>query len=186
MKKYSDKFKARMVSRMLGERRISANILSQEVGISQPTLSRWLKDAGTIVGVTDKKKSTPTGKSPEAWSPQEKLQAISESAGIADADLGAWLRRNGLKEEHLRQWREQALSGIAARPSRVNLDDRKKVQTLEKELTRKDKALAETAALLVLQGKMQALWAVEDDATRQSNAELSSRALRRRKQRGRP
>ena len=185
MKKYSEKFKARMVSRMLGERRISAGILSEEVGIPQPTLSRWLRDAGTIADVSDSKKEAPTGKSPEGWSPQEKLQAVMESAGVAEADLGVWLRRRGLKEEHLRQWRAQALSGIAARPSRANAEDRKKVQTLEKELTRKDRALAETAALLVLQGKMQALWAVEDDATRQTSAEPSSRALRRRKQRGR-
>lgn len=170
---------------MLGERRISANILSQEVGVSQPTLSRWLKDAGTIAGVSESNKEAPNAKRPEDWSPQEKLQAVMESAAVADVDLGVWLRRKGLKEEHLRQWRAQALSGIAARPSRANTEDRKKVQSLEKELTRKDKALAETAALLVLQGKMQALWAVEDDATRQTSAEPSSRALRRRKQRGR-
>ena len=185
MKKYSDKFKARMVSRMLGERRISANVLSQEVGISQSTLSRWLRDAGTIADVSDSKKEAPPDRSPTDWSPQEKLQAVMDSAGVSESELGVWLRRKGLKEEHLRQWREQALSGIAARPMRANVEDRKKLQTLEKELVRKDKALAETAALLVLQGKVQALWAEEDDATRQSSAEPSSRALRRRKQRER-
>ena len=67
---------------------------------------------------------------------------------------------------------ERAGSVFAPRTAR---EDRRKVQTLEKELRRKDKALAETAALLVLQGKMQALWADEDDATRQNSDESSSK-----------
>ena len=111
-----------------------------------------------------------------------------EAAAIPDEDLGVWLRSKGLKEEQLRQWRELALSGIAgrqARPTRANSDDRKKVESLERELKRKDKALAETAALLVLQGKVQALWAEEDDATRQSNDEPSSKGSRKPKPQGR-
>jgi len=59
------------------------------------------------------------------------------------------------------------------------------LEDLERELKRKDKALAETAALLVLQGKMQALWAAEDDATRPSSDESSSRTSRKRKPQGR-
>jgi hypothetical protein len=86
---------------------------------------------------------------------------------------------------HLRQWRDTALSGFSTRPSRAGREERKRVKELERELKRKDKALAETAALLVLQGKMQALWADEDDPTRQTNEEPSSRASRRRKKRGR-
>ena len=101
---------------------------------------------------------------------------------MEDADLGMWLRRKGLKEEHLRQWREL---GIGARPQRANAEERKRIKQLERELKRKEKALAETAALLVLQGKMEALWAEEDDSTRQSSDEPSSRTSRKRKQRGR-
>ena len=128
--------------------------------------------------------SEPT-KRPEDWSAEEKLSAVMEASGIADADLGVWLRRKGLKEAHLRQWRETALTAFSTRPSRVGSEERKRVKELERELKRKDKALAETAALLVLQGKVQALWAEEDDATRQPSDEPSSRASRRRRRRGR-
>jgi transposase-like protein len=183
-KQYSEKFKARMVERMLGARRLSANALSKEVGIGQPTLSRWLREAGRLEVVKDEKDEKAPGLRPEDWSPQEKLRAVMEAAAVAEDELGVWLRRNGLKEEHLRQWREtlmeRAGSVFAPRTARDDREDRRKVQTLEKELKRKDKALAETAALLVLQGKMQALWADEDDATRQSSDEPSSKGSRKR------
>jgi transposase-like protein len=139
--------------------------------------------AGSVADVNNDEKEIP--RRPEDWSPQEKLEAVMEAEGVAEAELGAWLRRRGLKAEHLRQWRETALSGFGARGVRVGSGDRKRIKELEKELKRKDKALAETAALLVLQGKMQALWAEEDDATRQQSDEPSSRASRRRNKRGR-
>ena len=184
-RKFSERFKARMVGRMSGPRGITANALSKEVGIHQSTLSRWLRAAGSVASVSDSNDEKETPRRPEDWSPQEKLEAVMEATGVAEADLGVWLRRSGLKEQHLQQWRELALSGFSARPSRGNAEERRKIQSLEKELKRKDKALAETAALLVLQGKMEALWVAEDDATRQSSDEPSSRASRKRNKRGR-
>lgn len=187
-KQYSERFKARMVERMLGERRVSANALSKEVGVGQPTLSRWLREAGRLEPVSDRKEEKEPVRRPEDWSPHEKLEAVLEAAAISGEQLGVWLRRKGLKEEHLRQWREvlaeRAGSVFAPRAPRVDAEERRKVQALEKELKRKDKALAETAALLVLQGKMQALWGEEDDTTRQSSDEPSSKASRKRPQRG--
>lgn len=185
-KRYSDKFKSRMIQRMTGRRRMSACALSKEVGVAQPTLSLWLREAGSLRAVKDdEKKRTPPARRAEDWPAHEKLAAVMESESIAEADLGVWLRRRGLKEEHLRQWRESALSGVAARPPRASSESRKRVKDLERQLKRKDKALAETAALLVLQGKMEALWAEEDDATRQTSDEPSSRTSRKRTRRGR-
>jgi transposase len=183
-KQYSEKFKARMVGKMLGEQGLSANALSKEVGVGQPTLSRWLREAGRFDLVTNHDDETPPERRPEDWSAREKLNAVIEAAGVPEAELGVWLRRKGIKEEHLRQWRELAMSGFSERPSRTSREERRRVEKLEKELKRKDKALAETAALLVLQGKMQALWAEEDDATRQTSDEPSSEASRKRRQRG--
>lgn len=185
MKRYSEGFKARMVGRMTGPGKVSAGALSREVGVPQPTLSLWLKAASRVSVVKDDETTKPRARRPEDWTPEEKLAAVTEAAALSDADLGAWLRRKGLTEEHLRQWRDTALSGLGARPSRASSEDRRRVKELERELQRKDKALAETAALLVLQGKMQALWAEKDDPTRQTSDEPSSRASRRRKQQGR-
>lgn len=163
---------------------MSASALSKEVGIGQPTLSRWLKEASRVGVVNDSDDEHRTDRRPEDWSPKEKLRAVVEAAEISESELGVWLRRKGLKEEHLRQWRELAMSALSERPTRASSAERKRVEKLEKELKRKDKALAETAALLVLQGKMQALWAEEDDATRPTSDEASSKGSRRQRRRG--
>jgi hypothetical protein len=155
-------------------------------------LSLWLKAAGSVAAVSDPDSSDeakPKAKRPEDWPPRKKLEALMEAESVSDGDLGAWLRRKGLTEEHLRQWREaledRASAVFSPREPRENAETRRRVRELERELKRKEKALAETAALLVLQGKMQALWAEEDDATRQSSDEPSSRTSRKRKKRGR-
>lgn len=190
-REYSEKFKARTVSRLVGPRKISANELSKEIGVSQPTLSRWLREAGGKVSVVkdDEHEDETSQRRPDDWTPQEKLKAVMDAEAVDDASLGSWLRRKGIKEEHLRQWRatltERAADVFAPREPRVNAESRKRLKELERELQRKDKALAETAALLVLQGKMQALWAEEDDATGQNNDGPFSSTSRKRNRPGR-
>jgi transposase len=189
VKQYSESFKQRMIQRMVGPGRVSANALSKEVGVAQCTLSLWLKSAGRVSAVSDDEEPRPQAKRAEDWTPQRKLAAVMEAARLSDAELGAWLRRKGLTEEHLRQWREaleeRASAVFAPNEPRASAESRRRVQELERELRRKDKALAETAALLVLQGKVQALWGEEGDPTRQSSDEPSSRASRKHKKRGR-
>jgi transposase len=188
-KQYSDSFKQRMIQRLVGPGRVTASALSEEVGVGQPTLSRWLRAAGRVSVVSDDEEQRPKAKRPEDWTPQQKLTAVMEAARLSDTELGAWLRRKGLTEEHLRQWREaleeRASAVFEPREPRVSAENRRRVLELERELKRKDKALAETAALLVLQGKMQALWAEEDAPTRQSSDEPSSPASRKPKKQGR-
>lgn len=174
---------------MVGRGGVSASALSKEVGVAQPTLSQWLRSAGRVSVVSDDEEPKANVKRPEDWSPQKKLAAVMASARLGEAELGAWLRREGLTEEHLRQWRdaleERASAVFEPREPRVSAESRKRVLELERELKRKDKALAETAALLVLQGKVQALWAGEDAPTRQSSDEPSLPASRKPKKRGR-
>src|SRR5690606_23314691 len=139
--RYSEKFKARMVQRMVGPGRLSANALSKEVGVAQPTLSLWLRQAGNLRRVTADDEARPPARRPEDWSPREKLAAVLEAEGISEAALGGWLRRRGLKEEHLRQWREaldeRAGAVFAPREPRAVAETRKRVKELERELKRK-------------------------------------------------
>jgi transposase-like protein len=104
---------------------------------------------------------------PEDWSAAERLRVIAQASLLSEAELGAFLRREGLHEETLQQWRASALEGLS--PERVSRSREKatakQVRELERQLRRKDKALAETAALLVLQKKVQAIWGDEDDST---------------------
>ena len=80
-----------------------------------------------------------------------------EASSLDDEQLGAFLRSKGLHQTHLDQWRSQMLNGLLNGPSkkksREKTVDAKRIRALEKELNRKDKALAETAALLVLKKK---------------------------------
>ena len=112
-------------------------------------------------------------KTPNEWSAEEKLKAVLEASSLSDEQLGAFLRSKGIHETHLEQWRTLMLGGLdngrsARKPPRHKVDV-KRIRSLEKELRRKDKALAETAALLVLKKKVHQIWADEDDNTARRN-----------------
>src|SRR5262249_20394073 len=153
---YSEAFKSKMIQRMCGPSARSANDLAQEVGVPQTTLSRWLRNARTVGGMPKPRKPRPevqnrSPRRPEDWTPEEKLQAVLEASKLSDAELGEFLRREGLHEAVLAEWRVSAfgaLSGPAKAAS--NAKEQRRIRELEKELRRKDKALAEAAALLVL------------------------------------
>lgn len=162
-----------MVQRMAGPEGVSATRLSREVGVSQATLSRWLRQAPTLRRMAKDKDKTSKDPSagPRTWSWERKLEAVVEASRLRDEELGAFLRRQGLHEAQLVEWREQvrtALTAKARRGRRASPEVRR-IQGLEKELHRKDKALAEVTALLALSKKVQELWGDEDDATRTRN-----------------
>jgi transposase-like protein len=112
-------------------------------------------------------------KSPRAWSPAEKLKLVAKAEGLSGPELGALLRQEGVHEAQLQEWRraaEEALSPNAqSKPSPQQAQQAKRLKELERELARKDKALAETAALLVLKKKVEAIWGDEDDSTPEKN-----------------
>ena len=164
MPTYSEAFKSKMVQRMTGREGRSAMSLSGETGVSQSSLSKWLREA-KVRPMADEQKPPKREKRPEDWTAAEKLAAVMEASRLSDAELGEFLRRNGLHEAHLTQWRQAALEALGgAKPSRVPSESRR-VRELEKEVQRKDKALAEAAALLVLQKKVRAIWGDGDDDT---------------------
>lgn len=161
---YTEKFRSRMIARMVGPGRATASALAKEVGVSQATLSRWLREAKeTDVAA----KSDDGSRGNKEWTPAGKLQALIDTAAMSEEQLGSWLRRNGLHSSDLEAWRQEATQGLSnkqQKSGRASAEGRK-IRELEKALRRKDKALAETAALLVLSKKVQALWADEDDDT---------------------
>jgi len=166
---YSEKFKSRMVAKLVGPHAVSASILAGEVGISQPTLSRWVREARTVSSMA-KKSRRPSEKArprrPQDWSPEEKLRVVVESRGLSDEDLGAFLRKEGLHQAQLEEWTATARSSLSARKGAKKASaESKRIRELERELRRKEKALAEAAALLVLKKRAQAIWGDEDDDT---------------------
>ena len=173
---YPEPFKQKMVLKMSGPAAISANELSEEVGVSQTSLSKWLREAGGDNAVAKKmngkSSKTKAGKRPQDWTAEEKLGAVLEAVSLSEQELGEYLRRKGLHEVHLEQWRrrvtEAATEALQRKSSRKKVSaEAKRVRQLERELRRKEKALAETAALLVLKKKAAAIWGSgdEDDST---------------------
>jgi transposase-like protein len=161
---YPAAFKAAMVRRMMEPNRVPTAELAAEVGVDKSTLSRWVREAGTTDSMSTTRKTT--GGRPDDRTADEKLQLVLEASLLTDEELGEFLRRNGLHEADLERWREEALAGLGdRRQGRRRAADTKRIRELEREVRRKDKALAEAAALLVLQKKAQAIWGAGDDDT---------------------
>ena len=78
-----------------------------------------------------------------------------------DEQVSSYCRENGIYPHHLKEWKSEFLSNNQG-PEAVSRQEQKKLKQenkrLQKELNRKDRALSETAALLVLSKKCQAIW----------------------------
>lgn len=164
---YSDSFRTKLVQKMLLPNARPVSALARETGVAEWTLYRWKKEA-TLRGVTARRtddNEPPTPPTPER-SAEEKLALVLEAAAVPEAELGEFLRRKGLHAAQLAEWRAQALSGLdGRRAKKAAAEEARRVRELERELRRKEKALAEAAALLVLKKKAQEIWGDEDDDT---------------------
>ncbi len=172
---YSKAFRTLIVQKMTSPDRPDVVALAEEVGVPRSTLYRWVADAGKLIPQivvktppkTNYKQRPIVMKRPQDWSAEKKLAAVLDAAALSEEELGSFLRSKGLHEAQLQEWHELMLTGL--NPASVQRSkkktDTKRVRELEKELRRKDKALAETAALLVLKKKAQAIWGDEDDDT---------------------
>ena len=169
--RYSEAFKSKIVEKLLRPDGPSASATATEVGVSQSTLSRWVRDAVTLSGVT--KKKIKGQKKKQRRSAEEKLRIVVQASELSGEELGAFMRREGVHTQQLQRWTEtsrKALAGAQASEARRQADrDRKRIRELERELRRKDKALAESAALLWLKKKAQDIWGDEDDDTPSKN-----------------
>jgi transposase len=149
---------------MMAPNATSVAQVSRDTGVSEQTLYNWRNQ------LRHEGKSVPADSSnPEKWSGENKLAVVIETAALNEEELAEYCRRKGLYAEQINRWREAAISGAdSLRPmspqERRDLQkERKKTRKLEKELRRKDRALAETAALLVLQKKAQEIWGDGED-----------------------
>lgn len=168
---YTDSFKAKMVQRLSAPNAISAIKLSKEVGVSQSQLSRWLLQARTVGAMAKDRPSDRVVQGSKARSASEKLRIVMAAAALEPDELGAFLRREGVHEAELEQWRaaaQAALESDAGRPSSRGAEG-KRIKELERELRRKEKALAEAAALLVLQKKFHTYLEERDKDTDEEN-----------------
>jgi transposase-like protein len=160
---YPDDQKTRLIERMLPPHSVPVPQLSAETGIPKDTLYGWRRQALRARGI-----SLPPAGGGERWSSDEKFAMVVETAALGEAEQGEYCRTRGLYPEQLQAWRRACAQANAtpatSRPKPVNPSDTRRIQELERELRRKDKALAETAALLVLRKKADAIWGKDEDA----------------------
>lgn len=173
-RRHSAEFQANAV-RKLNEPGQSAQELADELKVRPSLLYRWRRAAQTKEGPMPKKKLPPhePGRRPQDWTTEQKLAVVLDAQGLSEEQLGGFLRQRGLHGATLGDWRETVLRGAKAelggRSDKQPGPEARRIRELERELARKDKALAEAAALLVLQKKFRALMGAEDDDTEPRN-----------------
>lgn len=153
MSRYSEELKEQMVRKMMPPSSQSVAAIARETGISTPTLYAW-KQQFQRQGYVVPSKST----KPHGWDAKAKLAAVIKTAAMNEAERSTWCREHGLYAEQLAAWK-QAFETQDSAASRADLaSERKRRRRLEKELKRKERALAEAAALLTLSKKAEAIW----------------------------
>ena len=160
---YSTTLKQSIVAKMLPPSHKSVSQIQQETGIPEGTLKKWRTE------IRKKGFAAPAGEQQsERWSTQDKYLIVVETATLSEIELAGYCRKKGLYVEQIKSWQNncmQANGGVAQElalsQKREKVKD-KELQQVRKELQRKESALAEAAALLILRKKAAAIWGQPD------------------------
>jgi transposase len=171
LKTYPDELKESVVARMLPPSSASVPQLVRETGIPRDTLYGWRRQA-LAQGAAP---TAPQSAAGAPFSGAAKLAAVIETAALNELELGEYCRRTGLFPQQIAAWRTSCERAVEPLPSKAERAERRaereEIKRLQRELDRKEKALAEAAALLILEKKVRAIWGEDADApSRSSNA----------------
>ena len=164
---YPVSFKESMIEKMLRPGGPTPTELSVQEDVPPSTLRGWRKQA-VERGDMDQSDSAGNGsRRRRRRRPKQKIRIVMEAAGLSDDELGAFLRKEGLHHADLKRLREEVMQAAQKgfeKPKKRGLSPaEKQLKKVKKELVRKEKALAETAAILVLRGKLEAFLSAEED-----------------------
>jgi len=162
--RYSSQFKEAILSK-LSQSGLSVRKFAMQEGINISTLYSWQKQFNTS-GLSVTKVS-----SSDKWSSEEKFSVVLETATLSAVELSEYCRVKGLYPEQIKAWKLACIAGNTTtkqvkrvKTSPEQKSDKNRIKELERELRRKEKALAETAALLVLGKKFDAYWKEKEDS----------------------
>jgi len=153
--KYSYDFKEGVVQKALSRKNVKE--VAEETGVTAWSIYQWIKqfNNGNLIS---------GGYSPRGFSLHKKQQLLLEAQSLTDEQQGEWLRKNGVHTDHLNKWKEEIFD-VMNENNKDKIELRKakeKIKELEKEISKKDKALAEVTALLTLKKKLSYLWEDEE------------------------
>ena len=164
MKKYAAERKEALLRQMMPPTNKVVSQIARENGISEQTLYTWrreLKNQGVAV--------PGNGKNAEDWTSEDKFAVVLETATLNAAELAEYCRRRGVFAEQIAAWRAICSSANANATQKArgvreqSKEDKKRIRELEQDLNRKEKALAEAAALLILRKKVRAIWGSNEE-----------------------
>jgi transposase len=152
---YSEAFIEQALFKVYSRGKRTVKSVAEELNVNYHTVKNWMKrkEVGSVVA------SSVREKRPQDWTAEQQLVALHETHGMSAESLQAWCRENGLFAHHLTSWKTAFCADIKIAPGsreiRVLKDEN---DQLKRDLVRKERALAEAAALLILQKKFRALW----------------------------
>jgi transposase len=146
----SREFKEAIIAKILNRGDRSVASICEEAGVVKSTATSWVARCGKV---TSKK----TGGRMK-WNGEAKLKAVMETAGLAETELGTYLRKEGLYSNQITEWRADIIQHFETKPKFPKDERDDIIRNLEREILRKDKALAEASALLILQKKVDLIW----------------------------
>lgn len=162
--KYSKEMKEAIIARMLeGDETVTD--IQRDTGVGISTLYRWRDQAKHQKGLS----ATTKYKNADKWSSQDKFMVVLETANLTEIEFSEYCREKGIYPEQVKEWKEACINAndnAREKSTKVGKElrvERKEKEKLEKELARKEKALAEAAALLVLRKKADAIWGTDEE-----------------------
>ena len=161
--RHSSQFKEAILNK-LSQSSLSVRKFAEQEGINLSTLYSWQKQFNTS-GLKVSKVS-----SSDKWSSEEKFAVVLETSTLSEIELSEYCRTKGLYPEQIKAWKQACIAGNTTKPNKrvkqtpEQKADKKRIKALERELRRKEKALAETAALLVLGKKYDAYWKEKENS----------------------
>ena len=166
-RRFTQEFKAHSVEKALSQcDDVLIKDIAHDLGVGYSTLQKWIALAKKHELETHNHNGSQmtSEKRPQDWSLEERLNAIIECGNLDDIAISQYCRGKGLYPHHIQQWKKDFAKGPATKPIKSESNQLKQeIKQLQKELNRKDKALAETAALLVLKKKANAIWGFNED-----------------------
>ena len=162
---HSIEFQEHALSKVRQRGTRSVQDVATDLNMAVGTLRKWLSKSNRKAEVSQSETQLPDDVPAQSWGPAQRLLALNQTHAMSQTQLNGWCREKGLFEHQLKAWGE-AFCNAAAPESRGSRTALRELQVkhdgLQRELRRKEKALAEAAALLVLQKKFQALWEDEE------------------------
>ena len=164
MKRISAERKEAVIKKMLPPLSMSISMSINELveveGISRATLYDWRANLSS-----EGEEMSSLQRDPQNYLTAEaKLSVVIETIAMNETELSQYCREQGFYPQEVKGWKQACLDAQRSKlkqereESAQSKADKQRIRELERELNRKEKALAETAALLVLRKKLNALW----------------------------